>query len=67
LASEEAGKSSRGGRGCQGRRHSPSNKIDCLFFYILAWVFLPWALRRQERAPGAAEEAKAGENYPETR
>jgi hypothetical protein len=29
LASEEAGKSSRGGGGCQGRRRLPNNETDC--------------------------------------
>ncbi len=63
LASEEAGKSSRGGWGFQAGDGYPT--MSRLFYYILAYLFLAWTwtLReRKGRAPGAAEY-KAGDNF----
>ncbi len=69
LASEEAGKSSRGGRGCQGRRRLPSNKIDWYTVWVTR-ISLIWPLRMQKRAPrvpGTAEAAIGGDHWLVTR
>ncbi len=67
FAPEDAGKSfkgTRGRKGCQRRQPLASNKINGL---LLAWVSLAWPLRRRGRAPGAAEDARAGGDCPAKR
>ncbi len=54
----------RGSKGCQRRQPLASKKINGLW---LAWVSLAWPLRRRGRAPGAAEDARAGGDCPATR